>query len=115
MVAIASMGSAWDSVPADRFGRAPFFVLVEKDVIQGVVANDDAAGVSGVGGKVVQTLLRQGVTAVVAPKYGPKAEDALKAAGISAWTGTGTTVRELARAFDEGTLLCAVRGNNGHE
>ena len=114
MIAFASSGKTLDAAPADRFARAPFFLLVEKGALREVVVNEEAEGASGVGGKVVQALLRKGVTAVVAPKYGPKAGDALKVAAITPWTGTRATVRELVEAFDAGTLTCAAEGTSPH-
>lgn len=114
IVAFASSEKVLEAAPADRFARAPFFLLVEKGALREVMANEEAEGASGVGGKVVQMLLRKGVEAVVAPKYGPKAGDALKAAGITPWTGTGATVRELVQAFDAGKLTCAAEGAKHH-
>jgi len=114
IVAFASSGRTLEAAPADRFARAPFFLLVEKGTLKEVVENEEAEGASGVGGKVVQMLLQKGVGAVVAPKYGPKAGDALKAAGMASWSGTGATVRELAEAFEAGSLSPAVEGSPHH-
>ena len=114
VTALAAQGTTLDAAPAERFGRAPFFVLVRDGSVTEVLSNEEAEGASGVGGKVVQALLRKGVTAVVAPKYGPKAGDALKVAAITPWTGTGATVRELVEAFDAGKLTCAAEGTSPH-
>jgi predicted Fe-Mo cluster-binding NifX family protein len=67
-----------------HFGRAPRFLLVRGspgEVVQ-VLENPHAEAAQGAGPATVSLLRRHGVTAALAGQFGPKAEDALRTAGI---------------------------------
>ena len=50
LTALAAEGPTLDAVPAERFGRAPYFVLVEDGNLVEAIPNQEAQGSSGVGG-----------------------------------------------------------------
>lgn len=73
-----------NSVLDDRFGRAPFIMIYDtKD--QKIVrseANPFAAQDHGVGVSVANFIIQQACDAAVGNRFGPKAGDILKTAGI---------------------------------
>ncbi len=64
-----------------KFGRAPYFAIVENDNVV-FEKNPAAEADSGAGPMAVEFLIGFGVKKVVSGHFGPKAETALKAAGI---------------------------------
>jgi predicted Fe-Mo cluster-binding NifX family protein len=96
-IAIPSCGEGWDAEVEERFGRAKGFFLIDSEsgatrFIQNM-ANADAEHGAGTG--AVQMLVHLGIDAVLAGRVGPKAADALNAAGITYVALTaGRTVAE---------------------
>jgi len=86
LVAIAIRGGADLGAHVDpHFGRADSFLLVEASGGNGVqvLRNAAAQGEHGAGVGAAALMVRHGVGAVVAGRFGPKAYDALRAAGIA--------------------------------
>lgn len=83
-----------------KFGRAPYFAIVEGDNVS-FAANPAAEADSGAGPMAVDFLLRQGVKKVVSGHFGPKAETALKAAAIDFETfgDEDKTIEEIKNRF----------------
>jgi len=104
-VAICSQGDSLDSNVDSRFGRCPYFVLVETDT--GVVeaaANPSAMAGRGAGTGTVQFLVSKGVKAVCAGNVGPNAYEALRPSGIKVYSIDSGTVKEVLEAFKAGQL-----------
>jgi predicted Fe-Mo cluster-binding NifX family protein len=84
-VAVAVVeGNDLQAAVGPHFGRAPRFLLVRghpKKTVR-ILENAHVEATEGAGPAVASLLIRQGVTAVLAGQFGPKAEDALRAAGI---------------------------------
>jgi predicted Fe-Mo cluster-binding NifX family protein len=83
-----------------RFGRAAKFVIVDGDS-GAVEVVDNAEGVAaahGAGIAAAQLMAQRGVACVITGRVGPKAEQALQAAGIRIVTGDWSTVREALAA-----------------
>jgi len=76
-------GSDLSAAVGAHFGRSPRFLLV-RDSGESVEAldNSNAEAAQGAGPATASLLIRNGVTAVLAGHFGPKAEDALRAGGI---------------------------------
>lgn len=65
------------------FGRAKSFAIYDHaDSSYAIVANDGANSEHGAGTGAAAFLAEKGVGVVIAPEVGPKAAEALKAAGI---------------------------------
>lgn len=89
-VAVPAMNDAGlDSTMDPRFGRAPWFVVVDMKSGQVVDAliNGSAAAAHGAGTGAAALMAQRGVDAVIAGRFGPKAHQALQALGIRMWTG----------------------------
>lgn len=97
-VAVAVVeGTDLSGTVGEHFGRSPRFLLVREgsDSAVRVVENEHAEAAQGAGPATASLLRRLGVTTVVAGRFGPRAEDALRAAGILPVVVTpGTVVAE---------------------
>lgn len=92
-IAIPSSGPAVSDPFDTRFGRAPYFIIGNPETGESFsLQNPVSCGSGGVGPQVVQFLVQNQVTHLIAPRIGGNAETALLAAGISVfiWEGTGT-------------------------
>ena len=88
-----------------RFGRCSYFVIVDSETIRFEAISNMAAGVSGGAGiQAAQTIANKGVKLLITGNVGPKAFQALSAAGIEVVTGAVGTVREAVEKFRRGQL-----------
>jgi predicted Fe-Mo cluster-binding NifX family protein len=105
-VAVSALGQSLDDRVDERFGRAAFLLVVDRDtlVLECVdnTANRDAMQGSGLG--AAESVALRGVTAVITGHLGPKAYRALQLAGIVGFNGTGMTVRQAVKALGDGRL-----------
>ena len=102
-------GSDLSAAVGAHFGRSPRFLLVrdsEEAVL--VLDNSRAEAAQGAGPATASLLVRQGVTAVIAGQFGPKAEDALRAGGILPVPVAPGTKVEVALAGLQAEMLQAV-------
>ncbi len=105
-IAICSQGESLDAEVDSRFGRCPYFVIVDLDTDR-VEATPNPAITSGhgAGPKATQHLAKKNVEAVCAHHVGPNAWSALNACGIAVYTmGVGKIVGDVVGDFREGKL-----------
>jgi predicted Fe-Mo cluster-binding NifX family protein len=99
-ICFTAKGTTLDSQTEERFGRAPYFILVESE--NGsfeAIQNPFADGGGGVGPKAAQVLIANNVKALVSGQVGGNAREVLAAAGIAMYTyRAGGLVRD---AFDQ--------------
>jgi len=105
-VVITAAGPSLDAQVEPRFGRAPYFVLVDTDTMNLIEAieNPFIGQMSGVGVQAAQFIADKGVEAVITGNVGPKAFEGLRLAGIPVYTVVGGTVRQAAEKFKQGAL-----------
>ncbi|MEN6443769.1 MAG: NifB/NifX family molybdenum-iron cluster-binding protein [Methanoregula sp.] len=105
-VCITAQGATLESPLEDRFGRAPYFIIVESEngsfeAIQNPYAN----GAGGVGPKAAQILIAHDVKALISGQVGGNAREVLVAAGIAMYTyRTGGSVKDAFEQFTKNTL-----------
>ena len=89
-----------------RFGRSAFLLLVDPDTLEwDSIANPGRDAGSGAGIKIAQVLSERKVSDVISGEFGPKAHDALKAAGIAMHRcKSDTTVRKALDLLVAGKL-----------
>ena len=105
-ICITSQGSTLDALAEERFGRAPFFIIVDTETGSfEALENQFAGGSGGVGPKAAQLLITREVKALVSGMVGGNAHEVLKAAGIYlyAYRAHGT-VRDALERFNKKTL-----------
>ena len=105
-VCVTAAASGIDAPMDSRFGRCPFFVVVDLDSMSEISipnANVDAA--SGAGIQAAQEVARQGVSALITGNIGPNAMQTLSAAKIDIYQHPGgIAVRAALEAFQKGEL-----------
>ena len=105
-VVITAAGPSLDAQVEPRFGRAPYFVLVDTETMELIEAieNPFIGQMSGVGVQAAQFIADKGVEAVITGNVGPKAFEGLRLAGIPVYTVVGGKVRQAAEKFKQGAL-----------
>ena len=95
-----------DAAPDPRFGRAPYFILVDPDDLTWqAFANPACEQADYCAITAVKFILQQKPAAVVSGHYGPKAIGGLRMAGIPAYLYEASpSVRAVAAAYPAGAL-----------
>ncbi len=105
LVAVTAQGRELASPVHDRFGRCPFFVLVDPTSMKvEAIPNPNASSPSGAGTRAAQLLGERNVDAVLVDNIGPHPATALKAAGIRVYAGIKGTVADAVYDFAAGRL-----------
>ncbi len=104
-VAVSASGGSLDAAIDPRFGRCPYFVIVETETMQSeAVPNTSQYAPSGAGIQAAQTIASKGASVVLTGNVGPNAYQALSGAGIQVVTGVTGTVREAVMRYKDGEL-----------
>jgi len=104
-VAISSNGENLNAQVDPRFGRCPFFLVVNPDDMSFEVFENDSAGQGGGAGiQAAQFLASQGAKAVITGNCGPNAVQTLSAAGIELFGGQAGTIKEVVERFKKASL-----------
>jgi predicted Fe-Mo cluster-binding NifX family protein len=100
-IAVAAEGQVPQSKPADRFARAPWFLVFDGEghflEAVGMTAGEHGAAAAAVG-----LLVRKGVSVVMAPRLGPNAVSALAAAEMKAYASENATAEGCVADFISG-------------
>ena len=109
-IAIPTNGGGVEDTVAPVFARAPAFLIVDVDengniTSSKIIQNGAAMAGGGAGPMAVQTLINEGVEAIIAPQVGPNALGAIQAAGIRLYqVAPGTPVEEAIKAVTSGSV-----------
>ena len=109
-VCVSAVANSLDASLDPRFGRCPYFVIVDSDSMQFEAVPNMASGATGGAGiQAAQIIANKRVKVVITGNVGPNAFKALSAAGIKIVTGAFGTVRESVAKFKRGELkeICA--------
>jgi predicted Fe-Mo cluster-binding NifX family protein len=102
-IAITAEQPRLESAVDSRFGRCRFFIFIDPETQEWEgVDNRDAALSSGAGIGAAQFVANHGAKAVITGVVGPKATQALAAAGIEVFTVSGGTVLQAIEDFKAG-------------
>jgi len=105
-IAVTSRGPSRTDQVDERFGRAAFFVVHDTEAGSYEAVDNGAAGGAsqGAGIQAAQRIADTGAAVLITGHCGPKAFDALTAAGIAVMTGAGGTIEEAIRQYQENKL-----------
>ncbi len=104
-IAISAMDKDPNAQIDPRFGRAPYFVMVDTETMDlQMFDNESCNHPSGAGIQTASFIAAQGVGAVLTGNCGPKAMQALTEAGIQVFTGHGGTVQEAVDQYKNGPM-----------
>ena len=104
-IAVSSNGKDLDSQLDSRFGRCPYFLVVNPHEMSfEVYKNESAVLGGGAGIQSAQFIASKGVDAVITGNCGPNAAQTLSATGIELFVGQQGTIREVVERFKQGQL-----------
>jgi predicted Fe-Mo cluster-binding NifX family protein len=111
-IAVTATYGELDAHMDPRFGRAPYFVIVETDDMSyEAMENPNIALGGGAGIQSAQLVAGKGVQAVLTGNCGPNAYQTLSAAGIEVVVGVAGTVREAVLSYKAGAFAAAPAPN----
>ena len=105
-LAIASRGRDLNAEIDGRFGRAPYFIVIDPESMEfeAVENTRNLNAPQGAGIQSAQAVASKGADYVIAGHCGPKAFKTLSAAGIRVIVGVEGTVAETVGMFKRGEL-----------
>lgn len=107
-VAVSSTGQDLDSPVSPRFGRCPYYVIIETETMASeTIPNTSMNAPSGAGIAAAQAVAQKGVEAVLTGNFGPNASQVLSQVGVKMVTGATGSVRQAVESFKNGTLTAA--------
>jgi len=117
-ICVTAATGSLDAQVDPRFGRCPYFVIVNSDTMRfEAVPNVALGAMGGAGIQAAQTVASKGANVLITGNVGPNAFQSLSAAGIKVVTGAFGTVREVVEKYKRGELkevgAPTVRGHFG--
>lgn len=104
-IAIPASSDNLESLLDPRFGRCPYFIIVNSETGGfEAIANPATGAMGGAGVQAAQLVANKGVAAVLANNIGPNAFRALAAGNIKIYGGATGTVKEAIEQFNSGQL-----------
>lgn len=104
-VAVSAQGKYLESPTDPRFGRSPYFLIMDIDTLDfEAVTNPNVNVVGGAGIQSARLIIEQGVDLVITENCGPNAFRVLEAAGIKIFEGANGSVKEAIQAYKNGKL-----------
>ncbi len=116
-VVVTSQGKDMDAPVDLRFGRAPWFIVVDTETgeYEAVSNEQNLNAPQGAGIQAADNVARTGARALVTGNCGPNAFRTLSEAEIKVYMGSSGTVAEAVEAFKRGDLGAADEANvEGH-
>lgn len=105
-VCITAQGATPDARVEERFGRAPYYILMDSETGSfEAIANPFADGAGGVGPKAAQLIIDRKAGVLISGRLGGNAKAVLDAAGIVQYVYQGGgSVRDAFNEFRKNTL-----------
>jgi len=116
-LAVSSIGKDLEAKIDPRFGRAPYFIMVDSEtLLYEVVNNSQSLNLpQGAGIQAGQTIVNNNVDVLITGNCGPKAFQVLQSAGIEIVTGASGSVKDAVLQYKDGKLKPAENPNvEGH-
>jgi predicted Fe-Mo cluster-binding NifX family protein len=113
-IAVTSEGPSLDDQVDPRFGRAAGFVVVDLETMETQYLDNGQSQVmsQGAGIQAAEIIARAGVTCLLTGFVGPKAFQALSAAGVKVGQNLeGLTVRQAVARYQSGQVEMAATPN----
>ncbi len=107
-IAVTSTGPSLDDNVEARFGRCPYFLIIEPETMQyEAIENPNIAIGGGAGIQSAQLMSEKGVTTVLTGNCGPNAFSVFGQAGIQVIVGVSGPIRNAVEQFKADTFSSA--------
>ena len=107
-IAVTSTGPTLDDNVEARFGRCPYFLIIDTDTMQlEAIENPNIALGGGAGIQSAQLMSEKGVTVVLTGNCGPNAFNVFGQAGVQVIVGVSGPVRSAVEQFKTGAFSSA--------
>ena len=108
-IAVTSTGTDLESEVDPRFGRAPYFLIVDSETFdfEALDNKENVNALKGAGIQAAGMVSNKGAEVLLTGFCGPNAFKVLKAAKIGVANNAGGTVRDAVEAYLEGKLPLA--------
>lgn len=104
-IAVTATGPTLDDTVEPRFGRCPYFLIIEPDSLEiEPVSNPNISRQGGAGIQSAQLMAERGVSVVLTGNCGPNAFRTFGAAGIKVITGVAGSARQAVERFKAGEI-----------
>jgi len=104
-IAVSSTGKTLDSAVEVRFGRCPYFLIVNPATLEfEAIANANVELMGGVGIQSAQLIAEKGASVLLTGRLGPNAVKVLEQGGVRIVTGVSGTVLLAVQQFAAGSL-----------
>lgn len=116
-IAVTTSGNNLDAPMDRRFGRAPAFLIFDTETkgFEIIDNSDNVNAAQGAGIKAAEAIGNSGAGALITGNCGPKAFQALSAAGVKVYNSDAPTVKEALERLQDGKLAAAQSFNvKGH-
>jgi predicted Fe-Mo cluster-binding NifX family protein/ferredoxin len=111
-IAITSTGPTLDDNVEARFGRCPYFLIIDTDTMQyEAIENPNIALGGGAGIQSAQLMSEKEVKTILTGNCGPNAFNVFGQAGIQVIVGVSGHVRNTVKQFKAGTMTSATGPN----
>ena len=99
-IAISATGPTLDAAVEARFGRCPYYLIVDPaSMAVETVRNPNLSQTGGVGTQSAQIMIDKGVDLILTGNCGPKAQQAFSAAGIQVVANVTGPVRAAIQPY----------------
>lgn len=104
-IGVSATGGSMDAMVEPRFGRCPFFLIVDSETMRFEAFTNPATTLGGgAGPRTVQEFEQRGVEVILTGNVGPNAQQALEQSGMEVITGVSGKVRNAVEDYKAGTL-----------
>jgi predicted Fe-Mo cluster-binding NifX family protein len=104
-ICVSASSNSLDANVDSRFGRCPYFVIVDSETMDfDVVSNDSTNAAHGAGIQAAQTVVNSGCNVVITGNVGPNAFKVLAASEIKVLTGVSGSIKQAVEKFKNGEL-----------
>jgi predicted Fe-Mo cluster-binding NifX family protein len=111
-IAITATGPTLEDKVDPRFGRCPYFIIVNPETLDfEALENSSAMAAGGAGIATGQMIAEKGVEAVLTGNCGPNAHQVLSAAGLQVITGVSGIVKDAIEEYKLGTFSASQQPN----
>ncbi len=111
-IAVSSSGQDLNAQLDPRFGRCPYFLIIDTEEMSFETFENENAGLgSGAGIQTAQWVAAKGVKALITGNCGPKAMKVLTAGGVRTYVGQTGTIKDVLKKLKKGKLTPVTEAN----